>query len=173
MCSAPEGNKNAKRENPRSVIVPIRCTQEELDHWKKRVREINAARVARGYKASYTLSSWIRMHLNNAVYIFGLNKRKRELRLMNAREIGTHTKEEWDKLCAEFLYRCVRCGVKCKQVKDHIIPIYQGGSDSISNIQPLCQRCNAQKDSETIDWRVDGKTYSYKPKQKKGDQYDI
>jgi 5-methylcytosine-specific restriction endonuclease McrA len=36
--------------------------------------------------------------------------------------------------------------------RDHIVPIYQGGSDAITNIQPLCKRCNCAKGPETTDW---------------------
>jgi len=49
---------------------------------------------------------------------------------------------------------CPRCKKDTNNfVKDHIKPIYQGGSDSIDNIQPLCSKCNLSKGNEIIDFR--------------------
>lgn len=70
-----------------------------------------------------------------------------------ARQLGTHTQAEWEALKAEFQDRCVCCGTDQRNVeKDHIIPIYQGGSDSITNIQPFCATCNCRKGSDSFDW---------------------
>jgi hypothetical protein len=81
------------------------------------------------------------------------NKVLRSLRLRAARLRGTHTKEEWNNLVNEFSGRCVRCGRSGYHLdKDHIIPVYQGGSDSIDNLQPLCAWCNAAKGPEDINW---------------------
>ena len=83
------------------------------------------------------------------------NRMLRRLRLYLARESGTHTKEQWKSLCEEFGYRCVRCGCDWMPLeRDHIIPIYQRGSDSILNIQPLCKKCNGAKGSENFNWSV-------------------
>ena len=77
----------------------------------------------------------------------------RDLRLRVARGKGRHKKWEWEELCNEFGNRCVRCGIKGKALeKDHIIPIYQGGSDLITNIQPLCKECNTSKGPESFNW---------------------
>lgn len=77
----------------------------------------------------------------------------RAKRLMDAREKGTHTSHEWATLkdiCGQL---CLRCESRTDLVKDHITPIYQGGSDSIENIQPLCRSCNSSKGPEAIDYR--------------------
>lgn len=77
----------------------------------------------------------------------------RSKRLAEAREKGTHTELQWSLMKEFHEHRCVRCGADGEIVKDHIAPIYQGGSDGIDNIQPLCRRCNASKGPEAKDFR--------------------
>ena len=75
-------------------------------------------------------------------------------RLAAARLKGAHTREQWIALIGEFEGRCVRCGEEGWHLdRDHIIPLYQGGSDGIENIQPLCARCNAGKGADDTDWK--------------------
>ena len=45
-------------------------------------------------------------------------------------------------------YRCVECGASNKETTlhvDHILPVSQGGTNEISNLQTLCQKCNLAK----------------------------
>jgi len=42
-------------------------------------------------------------------------------------------------------FRCVKCGNKRSIQFDHIVAIRNGGSNSESNIQLLCLRCNMRK----------------------------
>lgn len=81
---------------------------------------------------------------------------KRSERLTDARKKGSHTGIEWDALVVYCGNKCVRCGTLGKVVKDHIIPIYQGGSDAIGNLQPLCSHCNMSKGSDDFDHRPKG-----------------
>lgn len=84
------------------------------------------------------------------------NKRKRSQRMILAREKGIHTKAEWLEMKEFFHHTCVKCNGESGLLnvdKDHIIPVYQGGSDSIKNIQPLCAKCNASKGPENKDYR--------------------
>ena len=37
---------------------------------------------------------------------------------------------------------------------DHVVPLTRGGSDDISNSQPLCGSCNRRKFVDTVDYRV-------------------
>jgi 5-methylcytosine-specific restriction endonuclease McrA len=67
---------------------------------------------------------------------------------------GRHTDAEWLALCESFGNRCLRCGAKNRPLtRDHIIPLSLGGSDYITNIQPLCAGCNGGKRDRVIDYR--------------------
>jgi uncharacterized protein YdaU (DUF1376 family) len=84
------------------------------------------------------------------------NAQIRSERMAAARAKGTHTTEQWIALRHVCGYVCVKCGASGHQDRDHITPVYQGGSDSIDNIQPLCARCNASKGPESVDYRPNG-----------------
>ena len=84
------------------------------------------------------------------------NVQKRAQRLKEARQKGTHTKAEWQAM-KDFFKVCVMCYGKhgyTNLERDHIKPLYQGGSDSIRNIQPLCAKCNAGKGADDTDYRA-------------------
>ena len=82
--------------------------------------------------------------------------RLRQQRINAARTIARHTLGEWQALKEFCGDRCLRCGRLSWLVKDHIIPVYQGGSDGIGNLQPLCYRCNSAKGSDNTDHRPNG-----------------
>lgn len=58
---------------------------------------------------------------------------------------GSHTLDEWQMLKDRSKNRCAYCGEDRPLTKDHIIPLSEGGSDDIGNIQPLCRNCNSKK----------------------------
>ena len=84
------------------------------------------------------------------------NAAKRKLRLRSAREKARHSPKQWLRILVLCGNRCVRCGEAPKDGKlhkDHIRPIYQGGSDGPLNLQPLCRFCNLSKGPENDDLR--------------------
>lgn len=66
---------------------------------------------------------------------------------------GDFTTEEWIRLCDYYGNRCLACGKQESISIDHIVPLSKGGSNDISNLQPLCLSCNSSKNARTIDYR--------------------
>jgi len=58
---------------------------------------------------------------------------------------GSHSLEEWQQLKIKHKGKCAMCEKDTQLTKDHIIALSNGGSDYISNIQPLCRSCNSKK----------------------------
>ncbi len=82
--------------------------------------------------------------------------REANRRARKAKAGGSFTQQEWHDLCAYYDYTCLRCGRQEPDIEltvDHVIPLSQGGSNDISNLQPLCGACNTRKHTKTIDYR--------------------
>jgi 5-methylcytosine-specific restriction endonuclease McrA len=65
---------------------------------------------------------------------------------------GSFTASEWLNLKALYDYRCAYCFVPESLTRltiDHKIPLSQGGTNNIDNLQPLCQPCNSSKGTRT------------------------
>lgn len=77
-------------------------------------------------------------------------------RLRKARKKGAggkFTLDEWLGLVLETGGVCPACKKrvgKTKLIPDHIVPLSKGGTNDISNIQPLCPKCNLKKATKTI-----------------------
>lgn len=104
------------------------------------------------YRKKY-LDNWKKE--NKVHYRFLQARRKKRVRDLE----GTHTLKEWETLKKKFDYMCLcckKCEPEIKLTEDHIIPVTKKGStDYISNIQPLCMKCNAIKHTKEINYISD------------------
>ena len=68
---------------------------------------------------------------------------------------GNFTVEEFKELCESYGNKCLACGdTEAVLEADHVVPLTKGGSDNISNIQPLCGSCNRKQFVTIIDYRL-------------------
>lgn len=82
---------------------------------------------------------------------------KRKARLVG--NGGHFTLSEWEDLKKKYEYTCLCCRKMEPEIKlhaDHVIPVSRGGVNDISNIQPLCQKCNSKK------WALTGPEYDFR-----------
>lgn len=71
---------------------------------------------------------------------------RRRARKANA-PMNDFTAQQWRDMQAAYDHRCAYCGKRAKGhlTQDHITPLSQGGSHTLSNIVPACQSCNSKK----------------------------
>lgn len=85
-------------------------------------------------------------------YLLRTPEQKREAarrRLSRLNFSGSYTIDEWLDLCDWFGNVCLCCGAK-EVVRDHVIPLSLGGVDALTNLQPLCSKCNTRKGGTQI-----------------------
>lgn len=78
---------------------------------------------------------------------------RRRARLRKAE--GTHTYDQIESLLKKQKHRCAACDCSIRKSFhiDHIRPLSKGGSNWISNIQLLCQKCNCSKhNKDPVQW---------------------
>lgn len=58
-----------------------------------------------------------------------------------------------DEVFKKYGRKCLCCGTDKNLTIDHVIPVFKGGKNNISNYQPLCKSCNSSKGTKTTDYR--------------------
>lgn len=76
---------------------------------------------------------------------------KRRVRILG--NGGSFTEVQWKALCNKYHNICLCCRRRRRLTIDHVIPITKGGTNCITNIQPLCKSCNSSKNNKIADYR--------------------
>jgi 5-methylcytosine-specific restriction endonuclease McrA len=97
-----------------------------------------------GVPQSVTHKNWLKAHPE-------LVSHYRKMRKAHKRGApGSYTLGEWLALKRAYLFTCpnpscLKTEPEIKLTADHIVPVSRGGSNKITNIQPLCSACNNKK----------------------------
>lgn len=149
------GNTNG-RGNKGRIFKPE--TLEKMSKAKLGKAFFKGRKHSKDSRKKMSLSRRENLKKANPDYDYRLDSRTREGNKRIRRERikrfgGSHTLGEWETLKAQYDWTCPKCKGReptLKLTRDHVIPLANGGSDNIENIQPLCNPCNAKKNTQTI-----------------------
>ena len=136
--------------------------KEEISEYKKKWRRENAQMVSLHSREHYGRNkdeivarskNWGEENPEKVKAAKTNNVRKRRAARHTSR--GNFTGYEFEALCERYGNKCLACGDTATVLEaDHVVPLTKGGSDDISNIQPLCRPCNRRKFVDIMDHRV-------------------
>lgn len=118
--------------------------------------KLKRAEHIREYQEQYrkTHIPWSKTHPIEAREVKAVALANREA--ARAGVLGKLTTAEWRELKHAYGNRCLRCGraeLVIDLTLDHVIPYSKGGTNWISNVQPLCFSCNSSKGQNITDYR--------------------
>jgi len=136
--------------------------KEEISEYKKNWAADNEEKAAASKLAYYEREreeviarskKWAESNPEKVRQAKANNLRKRRAARHASR--GNFTVEEFKELCEIHGNKCLACDdTRAPLEADHVVPLTKGGSDNISNIQPLCGSCNRKKFVTIIDYRL-------------------
>ncbi len=131
--------------------ICYRCRQKKCSHAFPRDRRQRDGRYWNCRTCCSEYRAKRRQTHSDAVCVIEHNTRARQKNVAT-----TFTTQEWTDLKAFYHHRCLCCGKQEPEIKltpDHVIPLSKGGTNAITNIQPLCLSCNLKKATQSTDFR--------------------
>lgn len=122
-----------------------RRTESYVRHRDRRIADFRAYYLANRTQVLAANRRWVEANPERAALNSRIKKHRR-------RAAGVLTVKDWQSVLSLYGDRCLACGADDVTI-DHIIPVSQGGSNTVDNVQPLCGACNAKKATKTIDYR--------------------
>jgi len=135
------------KENPEKGRAYAR--QWYVDHREERLEETRRYRKNNPKKVKEAKRRWCKANPEKGREAY----RRRRTRI--AGSTGAFTDAQFQALCAHYGNICLCCGKPKELHRDHVVPLSKGGSNDISNIQPLCQSCNSSKGTQSTDYRME------------------
>lgn len=106
---------------------------------RRRAQAREYARMRQRTSRTYLLRHLLRLH--------GLDDDLQLLPTVTLTDGQWHAMQQW------FEWKCVCCDEEVRLTMDHVIPVSLGGVNHITNIQPLCLKCNSTKGNRIRDYR--------------------
>ncbi len=127
-----------RRDNPEEARAIARRSYHKHRHTRRAESKARYRENSDEYKAK---AAQYRKENKERVLKWNRDRKMRKMGIP-----GYHTLDQWYVLCSFFEDVCPCCGEERGFTVDHIIPVtWDGATDWITNIQPLCGSCNTSK----------------------------
>ena len=141
---------------PASLKLSLEESRQLKEKWKQAAKEVH--RIV--YKFRYRQGHAAKLNAKQRDWRKKNSGKVKEYhhvrRARKVKALGRFSGKEWSDLCEKYQHYCIACfRINVPLVPDHIVPLSCGGSNHVSNIQPLCGSCNSRKLKKTIDYRKD------------------
>jgi 5-methylcytosine-specific restriction endonuclease McrA len=123
----------------------VRVVEDFLKHHERRLADQAAWRDANRELHNERSRRWQRENPEKSNMISRLKKQRK-------RAAGILTAADWALVLEIYGSACLKCG-KPEVTIDHIVPVVDGGTNLIGNVQPLCGSCNSSKGPTFADYR--------------------
>ena len=163
LLKPPEAYRGNRRRCKACAYIAIKAGQKKADaryaalhpglraaigrrHYWKDVDTTRRLRRAKHAANPERQIAYIRKWRTNSPEAARLLVQRRRARKVGAE--GNYTVAEWEALKAQYDNTCLWCRRREPEVKlspDHIVPLARGGTNWISNIQPLCAMSNGRR----------------------------
>jgi len=131
--------------NQRAADYRARVGNEILRERKNRSMERNPELYRQ------TTATWKRTHKES------VNRSTQKRRAAIAQAGASITAAEWTELKTRYDSRCLMCHRQEPEIlltPDHVVSVSNGGTNALTNIQPLCESCNSKKHRLSFDLRL-------------------
>jgi hypothetical protein len=155
QCRTCKNARSAQRQAEKRAEDPERFKREYAEWYAKRGLEYSRKWNNENRAAVNANKRARRKENGNHDTIMGISRRRGAE--------GSFTSHEWKALCARYGNRCLICQGKVKLTRDHIVPVKDGGTNYLWNIQCVCGSCNSRKQAKHLNCRPDRLLPAYSP----------
>lgn len=143
-----EKNAQYRAQNPDKRRETVKAWAVANPDKVKKFRRDGMRRAYRRNPEKFRIAAQAYMRSKGTAYASWVSNRRRA-RKLSAPGSGVGP-DQWSAMCREYDHRCAYCGKLSRLEREHVVPLFRGGADDVTNVVPSCRSCNASKGTKLV-----------------------